>query len=728
MRLFKRFPFIMQRDSSKCGIACLVMLCRYYGWNVSYSYVDNFCGGNVVGLSFFQIKKIFESFHFDTKCICLSVNEIQKIGVPCILHWNTNHFVVLYKVVNKYFYIADPAKGLIKYRLSEFTRMWCNANIEHLTGYALVAVPNSAFDNNTSSKSSLKHTLYISHYLKGYVPSFVFIVFTLLISGFLLLLLPFLTQKIVDVGIFDKNIKYILVILAGQFILTMGRISFDFVRKWLLLKISVCVNISLVFDFLIKLVSLPMNFVESRRIGDFLQRMSDHSRLNESLTNNIPNIVYSLIVLIVFTVVLVIYNRTVFLIYCVFSFLYILWMLMFLQKRRFLDYELFDRQSDNNNQTYQFLQGLQEIKLQNCESRRCAEWKKTQEQIYSVQVDSLKIRQAQELGCIIINEVKNMLMTCVTAFAVICNDMTFGGMLAIQYIIGQLNGPIEQLMNFIYSFQDITISMDRISEIHSLQEESAENGKIKTFDKNNLDIDIFNICFSYDKYSGYNILDDITFKVKHGEVTAIVGASGSGKSTLLKILLGYYHPMKGEIQVSGINLKSYDIKWWRNQCGVVMQDGYIFSDSVLMNIAMTEDPIDYNLLNKALEIANVLDFISDLPLGLETQIGNGGIGLSKGQLQRILIARAVYKNPSILFLDEATNSLDTNNEIKICNGLNNFFKNRTVVVIAHRLSTVKSADKIIVLDKGRIVEEGKHEELLRNKGAYYALVYNQLEI
>ena len=550
----------------------------------------------------------------------------------------------------------------------------------------------------------------------------------LFVGSLLQLVLPFLTQSIVDVGIKNQNIGFVWLILLGQLMLTISRTAIDFIRRWLLLHISLRINISLVSDFFIKLLKLPMSFFDTKLMGDLMQRMNDHSRVNTFLTQQTLNITFVIFTFVVFSLVLFFYNKLVFVIFLLGSILYGVWMTLFLKRRKVLDYELFEQQAINNNKTYEFITSMQEIKLQGCEQRRRWEWEDTQADLFGVQMKSLKLQQTQEAGSIFINEVKNIIITVVAATAVIHGQMTLGMMLAVQYIIGQLNLPVEQLMNFFYSLQDVKISLERINEIHQMDDESGKEGLQTSIEDKSEGIDIKNIMFKYDPHALRKTIDDVGIHIPQGKVTAIVGASGSGKTTLIRLILGYYPVLEGTINIGNTDINKLNKKWWRRQCGVVMQDGVIFSESIARNIAVDDGDIDKERLLKAAEIACIKDYVMALPLKFNTKIGRDGVGLSQGQKQRILIARAVYKNPDYIFLDEATNSLDANNERSIVENLDKFYKGKTVVIVAHRLSTVKNADQIIVIDHGKVVEVGNHESLTAKRGAYYNLVKNQLEL
>lgn len=550
----------------------------------------------------------------------------------------------------------------------------------------------------------------------------------LFVGSLLQLVLPFLTQSIVDVGIKNQNIGFVWLILLGQLMLTISRTAIDFIRRWLLLHISLRINISLVSDFFIKLLKLPMSFFDTKLMGDLMQRMNDHSRVNTFLTQQTLNITFVIFTFVVFSLVLFFYNKLVFVIFLLGSILYGVWMTLFLKRRKVLDYELFEQQAINNNKTYEFITSMQEIKLQDCEQRRRWEWEDTQADLFGVQMKSLKLQQTQEAGSIFINEVKNIIITVVAATAVIHGQMTLGMMLAVQYIIGQLNSPVEQLMNFFYSLQDVKISLERINEIHQMDDENGKEGLQTSIEDKSEGIDIKNIMFKYDPHALRKTIDDVGIHIPQGKVTAIVGASGSGKTTLIRLMLGYYPVLEGKINIGNTDINKLNKKWWRRQCGVVMQDGVIFSESIARNIAVDDGDIDKERLLKAAEIACIKDYVMALPLKFNTKIGRDGVGLSQGQKQRILIARAVYKNPDYIFLDEATNSLDANNERSIVENLDKFYKGKTVVIVAHRLSTVKNADQIVVIDHGKVVEVGNHESLTAKRGAYYNLVKNQLEL
>lgn len=725
-----RFHFIKQHDAMQCGIACLAMICRYYGKNYSLATLSEICQATNEGVSLLSISDAAEQLGMHTIIGYSSVAKLSKVTLPCILHWNQNHFVVLYKTKRGKYYVADPGKGLIKYSESEFVQHWISVRRDNEDkGVAMFIKPTSLFydkiDDPNDAPRSFKFLLgYINRFRK-YFGS---IILGLFIGCLLQLMLPFLTQSIVDIGVTHQDINFIWLVLAGQLMLTISRTIIDFIRRWLLMHISMRINISLISDFLLKLLKLPMSFFDTKLMGDLLQRMNDHSRIEKFLTNQVLNVMFSLLSFLIFGIVLFIYNKLIFSVFLIGSVLYAGWMLIFLSKRKVIDYEMFEKQAINNNYTYQFITSMQEIKLQDCEKRRRWEWEDIQTDLFQVQMKSMKLQQTQEAGSIFINEVKNIVITVLSATAVIYGEMTLGMMLAVQYIIGQLNSPVEQLMNFLYSMQDVKISLERINEIHGSRNEENTSRDRTEFKDCSHDIVFNNVSFKYDPHSLTNIIENVSFFIPSGKVTAIVGASGSGKTTLIKLMLGFYPIIDGHIHIGDTDINTLNLKWLRRQCGVVMQDGVIFSESIARNIAVDDDEIDKERLLWASEIANIKEYILSLPLRFDTKIGQDGMGLSQGQKQRILIARAVYKSPEFIFLDEATNALDAKNERAIVENLNEFYKGRTVVVVAHRLSTVKNADQIIVLDSGKVVEIGNHTTLIAKQGTYYNLVKNQLEL
>lgn len=728
------FPFTKQPDSMDCGPACLGMIAEHYGKRYLLEHLRDTCFIGSDGVSLLGISRAAEKIGFHTVGGRLTFDKLSENALlPCIVHWNQEHFVVVYGIrKNRKGYkvfVADPGKGLLTYSREEFCDRWISTRTNgEEKGVALLLEPTSLFyeqeENSVPSQNRLK---FLWKYLLRYKRFFTQLILGLLMGSILQLIFPFLTQAIVDTGISGKDIGFIWLVLIAQMMLLFSRTAIDFIRRKILLHISTRINVSLISDFFIKLMKLPMKFFDTKLTGDLLQRIEDHRRIENFLTNQTITVLFSTFTFVIFSVVLFVYNVGIFAVFLAGSILYGLWIMVFLKKRRILDYKMFEQQGINRNVTYQLITGMQEIKLQGCEQRKRWEWEDVQADLFDVNLQSLNLRQNQEAGSILINELKNVLVTVLAATAVISGNLTLGMMMAIQYIIGQLNSPIEQIMNFIYQWQDVSISLDRMNEIHTQKNEENEN---RTEDKlpEDRSLNVENLCFRYDGARPEWILDNIDLNIPEGKVTAIVGASGSGKTTLVKLLLGYYGPDEGEITVGQTNLAQCNLNWWRSQCGAVMQDGYLFSDTIARNIAVSDDEIDLERLRYAAQVANIADDIERLPLQYNTKIGQDGQGVSQGQRQRILIARVVYKNPQFIFLDEATNSLDANNERAIVENLSEFYMGKTVVVVAHRLSTVKNADQIVVLDGGRIAETGSHEELTRRKGKYYELVKNQLEL
>ena len=731
------FPLIHQPDAMDCGPACLGMIAKYYGKDYSIdSLRTNSCIGRD-GVSLLGISRAAEKIGFKTVGGRIAFDKlVEKAPFPCIVHWKQDHFVIVYKVEQKRksdktrIYVADPGKGRMVFSREEFCRNWVStrSNGEE-KGVALLLEPTSLFyeqggDSSLSSQNRLK---FLWKYLLKYKRFFTQLILGLFIGSLLQLIFPFLTQAMVDTGINGKDIGFVWLVLIAQLMLLFSRTAIDFIRRKILLHISTRINISLISDFFIKLMKLPMKFFDTKLTGDLMQRIEDHRRIENFLTAQTLNLLFSLFSFVVFGVVLLYYNLAIFLIFLVGSIIYGLWITVFLKKRRVLDYKMFEQQGANRNVVYQLITGMQEIKLQGCEQRKRWEWEDVQADLFDVNMQSLSLQQNQEAGSIAINELKNILITVVAATAVISGNLTLGMMLAIQYIIGQLNSPVEQMMNFIYQWQDVSISLDRMNEIHTQKNEENENRMVDELPEDR-SLHMENLCFKYDGARPEWILDNIDLVIPEGKVTAIVGASGSGKTTIVKLLLGYYASGEGKIAVGQTDLEQCNLTWWRAQCGAVMQEGYLFSDTIARNIAVSDDEIDPERLRYAARVANIADDIERLPLGYNTKIGQDGQGVSQGQRQRILIARAVYKNPQFIFLDEATNALDANNEKAIVENLSEFYKEKTVVVVAHRLSTVRNADKIVVLDGGKIVETGTHEELTAKRGTYYALVKNQLEL
>ena len=725
-----KFPFYKQLDFMDCGPTCLKMIAKYHGKTYSLPFLREKCYIDRAGVSLAGMSEGAELIGLRTLAVKVSLTSsddedpsLSDAPLPCVVHWNQNHFIVVYKITRKYVYVADPGAGKFKLSHRDFEKSFCSDGEQ---GIALLLETTPEFYNANLNEPAKKGFSFLFQYLKPHYKLLFQLVIGLLLGTLFQLIFPFLTQSLVDIGIDTQNLNFIYLVLAGQLMLFFSQTIVQFIQSWILLHISIRINVGLIADFLIKLMKLPLGFFDSKNTGDLLQRISDHKRIEDFLTRSTLSIMLSCMNLVVFGIVLAIYSIPIFMTFFVAAVLYVLWILIFLRKRKEVDYRAFQELSNNQDSLIEIIQGIPEIKLQGSQQKRRWRWAKIQAKLFRVQMRGLAISQYQDAGALSINQLKDILITFLAATYVLNGQITLGTMLAIQYIIGQLNGPLQQLVGFIRTAQDAAISLERLSEIHGADnEETIEQNKMDIIPEG--DIRLENVSFRYTPI-GDDVLQNVSITIPRGKTTAIVGTSGSGKTTLIKLLLGFYETTKGKIAVGHVPLSTIYQKIWRAQCGVVMQEGYIFSDTIANNIAESDDNTDYNKVISAATTANIFDFIHTLPLGLNTMIGAKGNGISQGQKQRLLIARAVYKNPDFLFFDEATNALDANNEKIIMQNLDEFFRGRTAIVVAHRLSTVKSADQIIVLDKGKVVEVGTHKELVENKGAYYALVSNQLEL
>lgn len=709
-----------------CGPTCVRMIAKYYGRSHSIqslrdkSYIDR------QGVSLKGISSCAESIGFRTLAVKVSYDQgeadLLSAPLPAIAHWNQNHFVVIYKANKKFVWIADPAAGKIKLSRKDFMASWAQEGDQ---GILLLFETTPAFYDEDGERSKWNF-IYLFKYLRPYTKLLFQLFLGLLLGLVFQLIFPFLTQSVVDFGIQNNNINFIYLILAAQLILFISQMSVQFLQRWIILHVNTRVNVSLISDFLLKLMRLPIGYFDSKNTGDLLQRIGDHNRIEQFLTGSSLQVLFSSVSMIVFGVVLFVYNPLIFGVFAIGAFLYILWIVLFLRLRKKVDYLAFQQMSDNNDALIEIIQGMPEIKLQNSERKRRWNWTHIQAKLFRVRLKSLAITQYQDAGAMLFNQLKDIIISFIAAKSVIDGQMTLGMMMAVQYIVGQVNGPLNQLIQFIRSAQDAKISLERLGEIHGQDEEETDAAH-KTSNIPNGDIMIENLQFKYSPISDV-VLENVDLIIPRNKVTAIVGVSGSGKTTLVKLLLGFYNPTKGSIKIGQTHLANIRQDTWRAQCGAVMQDGYIFSDTIARNIAESDDVVDRDKLMRAVNTANIQEYIEALPLSYNTVIGAKGSGISQGQRQRILIARAVYKDPEFIFFDEATNSLDANNEKVIMQNLNEFFEGRTVVVVAHRLSTVKNADQIVVLDQGKIVEMGSHQQLVRLHGSYYTLVKNQLEL
>ena len=731
----KKFPIYHQLDAMDCGPTCLRMISKYYGKSYSLETIRKQSCITREGVSMLGISDAAEYLGFHTMGVMLPFSQlIEDVPLPCIAHWKQNHFVVIHRIRKKTkgyeIYVADPALGQVKYSESEFQKAWLSTTRGgEECGAILVLQPTPNFyKGEDEDEIGAKGLGFFFQYLRPYKSQLLQLLLGMLLISILQMIAPFLTQAIVDVGINTGDLGFISLILIAQLVIFLTRLSVEFIRSWIVLHMNTRINIALISDYLSKLMKLPLHYFETKMLGDIMQRIGDHSRIESFLTGQSVSILFSLINFVIFSLILAYYNLTIWGIFLFGNILYICWILFFMRYRRDLDHRRFAQASGEQSNMVQLITGMQEIKLNNCEKQKRWQWERIQVRLFKISIKGLAIGQVQQLGSVFFSQITNIFISYLAAKSVIEGQITLGMMMSLSYIIGQLAGPVEHFISFSRSLQDATISLERLNEIHQKEDEEqmlSDKVSVLPIDKT---LYIENLSFSYDGADRDYVLQDISFTIPANKVTAIVGISGSGKTTLLKLLLGFYTPNKGTIKVENIPLESINPHYWRQSTGSVMQEGFIFSDTIAENIALGAERIDQKRLIHAVEVANLTEFINGLPLGYNTKIGMEGNGISQGQKQRILIARAVYKAPKYIFLDEATNSLDANNEAEIIAHLKEFYRNKTVVVVAHRLSTVCDADQIIVLDQGKIVEEGNHEELIALRGKYYTLVKNQLEL
>ena len=732
----KPFPFYRQTDEMDCGPACLKMVAAFYGKVYAAEYLREKSFATREGVSLSGLSEAADAIALRSLAVKVTFATLQQEApLPCIVHWQQNHFVVVYKITKDIVAVADPSFGLLSFSKKEFLAGWCADTKTGAgeAGIALLLEPGAAFYDGEDNKESRRPGMrFLLPYLKPY-GRYIFQLFIgLAVAGLLQLIFPFLTQGVVDYGIRNQNLPFVYLVLLAQLMLFFSHSTVEAIRSWILLHVGSRINISLLSDFLVKVMKLPMAFFDSRMTGDLLQRIEDRNRIETFLSATTLNVLFSVVNLVIFGTLLAFYHLSILVTFLLGSALYAGWVLLFMRKRAELDFKRYSQESDNRNVLLQLIQGMQEIKLNNSEKRRRWEWEATQVRLFKTSLKGLSVAQYQQVGGNFINQVKNILITFLSARAVIQGDMTLGMMLAVQYIIGQLNEPINNFIGFSRTAQDAALSLQRLAEVHDKEEEEQPAGPDRAVlpAGPHPDLHIRKVSFRYGGPQAPAILKHLDFCIPAGKVTALVGASGSGKTTLLKLLLKFYPPTKGRIQVGAADLSAVSAAAWRRQCGVVMQDGFLFADTIARNITEsdTHTAIDRERLRQAVQVANIGAFIEALPLGYNTNIGGSGIALSGGEKQRILIARAVYKDPAFLFFDEATSALDANNEKIIMRRLEEFYRGRTVVVIAHRLSTVKNADQVLVMERGQIIESGSHDHLTRSKGAYYALVKNQLEL
>lgn len=732
----KSFPYYKQLDKMDCGPACLRMIAKYYGKSYSLQTLREHAFLSREGVSLMGLSDAAEFIGLRATGLRVTLNQLQKdVPLPCILYWNQNHFVVCYGFKKRkgkcYFQIADPANSLSVYSEEEVKRCWLSAKSDSKeVGIVLALEPGAHFFKSVDEPEvgQERKLIFFVKYLTPYKKQLLQLILGMLVVAVLQLIFPFLTQTLVDVGIRDSNLNLITLILISQVVLSTSMLSVEFIRSWILLHVNARISISLISDFLIKLMKLPLHFFDTRFVGDIMQRIRDHGRIKSFLMGSSISTVFSFVTFFIFAIVLAYYDFRILVIFLIGNLLYIGWILFFMKYRRELDFKRFEQAADEESNLIQMVTAMQEIKLNNCETQKRWQWERIQVKLFKISVKGLALGQVQQVGSVFFNQTTNIVISFIAAKAVVEGQMTLGMMMSLTYIIGQLSAPVASFIGFAQQFQDAKISLERLNEVHGKPDEEQNiTSKLAVLPEKR-DIRIENVCFSYDGADRDYVLDKVSLTIPEHKVTAVVGASGSGKTTLVKLMLGFYSPNKGAVKVNDTPLENINPHLWRAKTGAVMQDGFIFSETIAQNIAVGEEQVDIERLRHAVTVANIRDFIDSLPLGYNTKIGMEGNGISQGQKQRLLIARAVYKNPEFLFFDEATNALDANNEKEIMEHLHEFYKGKTVVVVAHRLSTVKDADKIVVLDKGCIAEEGTHKELTERRGLYYQLVKNQLEL
>ncbi len=724
------FPFYKQHDSSDCGAACLRMIARHYGRHYSLEYLREQSYLDREGVTLMGISDAGEKIGLRTLGVKTGLSRLaHDIPLPCVAHWEQDHFIVVYKVENKKIYVANPKVGKLVLPEEEFLTSWISDVVNNEPqGVLLLLETTPAFFQHEGEKTNRAGFRFLWSYLTQYRRLMIQLALGLLLGSLIQLVFPFLMQALVDKGVQLYDINFVYLILTAQAVLFVSQVAVEFIRGWILLHIGSRVNINLVSDFLIKLMRLPMSFFDTKMTGDLLQRIHDNERVERFLTSTSLMTLFSVINLFVFGAVLWFYSGLIFTVFFVAALFYFGWVMLFLQRRRALDYRRFERLAENQNTLIQLVNGMQEIKLHNAERQKRWAWERVQARLFRVNVQYLSTDQLQRAGASFINEGKNILISIISAKAVIDGQMSLGMMLAVQYIIGHMNAPLESLVQFMLGAQEAKISLERMNEIHSRpDEEPADNPRVTVLPTNG-DLSLQNVSFRYGGPHDPWVLKNVSLTFREGTTTAIVGTSGSGKTTLLKLLLNFYPPNEGFVRLGDLNLANVNHQLWRDQCGVVMQDGYVFSDSIARNIAFGEEHIDHRRLLYAAKVANIQTYIEGLPLGYNTKIGQDGVGLSQGQRQRLLMARAIYKDPRYILFDEATNALDAYNERVILHNLENAFRNKTVIIVAHRLSTVRNADHIVVLEKGEVVEQGSHVELTERRGAYFHLVRDQLEL
>lgn len=724
----KSFPCERQLDLMDCGAACLKTIARHYGKYYSLQYFRDKCGSSREGVSFLDLSYAAESIGLRSLSVKCSVDDLfSRVPLPCIIHWDNSHFVVVYRVSKNKIYISDPGKGLVSYHAEEFKKRWLKEGSDR--GVLIALEPQADFKQRESGEKLERQKTFenLLAYFTPYKKSFGNLLVIMLITTVFQALLPFISKAIIDVGIQTRDLNFINIVLIANVAILVSITLSNVVRDWILLHLSSRINIALISDYLIKLMKLPISFFETKMTGDILQRAGDHERIRSFIMNNSLSVLFSSITFLVFGVILLVFHPVIFYIFLVGSILYVLWVLAFLKIRKKLDWEYFELVAKNQSYWVETIESIQDIKINNYEKAKRWKWENIQARLFKVNLKALNINNAQNAGAQFIDSIKNLLITFYCARAVISGEITFGVMISTQFIIGILNGPIVQFIQFIIAGQAAQISFLRLNEIHQLEDEDENTGTNSITLPETKHLILEDVAFQYSPNAPL-VLKGIRLVIPEGKVTAIVGDSGSGKSTLIKLILRLYKPSYGQISMGGMNINNINLRQWRDSCGAVMQDGKLFHDTILNNIVLDDENIDFERLKFVTDTANIAFEIEQMPLGYETKIGEQGRGLSGGQKQRILIARALYKNPDLLIFDEATNSLDTINEQQIVNALASIFQNKTVIVIAHRLSTVKKADQIVVMQNGMIIEVGNHESLINHNGRYAQLIRSQADL
>lgn len=723
------YPFVRQYDAMDCGPACISMIAQWYGKRVSLETIRKRAWITREGVSFLGLKSAAGTMGFRAAGVRLPFSRLAaEAPLPCIVHWQQNHFIVVNRISDRKVWVSDPAIGRIRMSRDEFLKGWASGESDgEPTGMAMLMEPGPGFEELENDPPPKGGFEFLLPYLKPYRKQILMLIAGLIAGSVIQLIFPFLTQAIIDRGIADSDIRFIYLILAGQMALIIGRLAVEFSRGWLLLHLGTKLNIRIVSEFLARLMDLPIAYFDTKLNGDILQRIDDNTRIESYLTSSSLAILFSLFNFVVFGVVLAIYSLPVLLVFIAGTALYILYVTLFMPSRERLDNIRFMQMAEAGNKMINIVNGMQEIKLAGNEAANRRVWETHQKDIYRTRIKGLRILQFQTAGGTLIHESANIIITVISATLVINGSMTLGMMLAVQFITGQLNGPVSQIVNFMRATQDARISLERLAEVHAMESERQQNDPSAVM-PGEVNISVRNLSFRYEGPGSPWVLKDLDLVIPAGKITAIVGESGSGKTTLLKLLMGFYKPSDGIIMINGHKLEEISIDSLRSSTGVVMQEGYIFPDTILGNIAPGTDQPDMERVALAVRVASLGPLTQTLPAGLRTRVGQGGHGLSQGQKQRILIARVVYKQPSLLLLDEATSSLDASNERMIVENLAGFYAGRTVVIVAHRLSTVRHADMIVVLDRGTVSESGTHEELTAKRGIYYKLIRDQLEM